>query len=176
MTTTIRHSTTSARLRRARRGVAVALALAASILALPVGASAGPHDSGRSPVTRVTYRSTGAEGHPALDSGGVLDVTLGRRSGAIELHRVVGAAPSTTYAVGAEIYLASACAADDPFGPVPVDEGTLATNAAGSGSTVVRFPGDAFVGAPDLFWVRWLLRVDGTVAYASDCARIELGH
>ena len=126
-------------------------------------------------VSRTSYKATGLEGHPDLSAGGVIDVTLGRRLGAREVHHVSGAAPTTAYAIFAEIFFATACAEDDPFGPVLVPEGVLETNTRGSGQLSVTFPGAAFTGAPDTFWVRWSLSTASGVAYQTGCVLIELG-
>jgi hypothetical protein len=102
-----------------------------------------------------------------------LDITFGRPRGAMEHHLLVGAAASTDYAVVGEVFFASACSETDPVGPVRVPEGVLRTNRRGVGTFFVQFPGEAFAGAPDTFWVRWLLEVDDD-ADRSGCVRIDL--
>ena len=125
-------------------------------------------------VNQSDYVATGLPGHPELDFGGVIDITLGRESGALEIHTLSGAAASTDYEVVGEVFLASACSADDPLGSMLVPEGVLTTDDQGDGLFEVRFPGEAFGEAPDTFWVRWLLKADGLDAYRSDCVGIEL--
>jgi hypothetical protein len=153
----------------------VRAAMAAMVLAATLGAAVPANPAGATQLNQLDYQSAGLDGHPDLTDGGVLDVTLGRRNGARELHRVVGAAPSTAYTVSADIYFATPCQSNDPYGPVRIDEGALATNSAGNGTFVARFPGEAFDTAPDEFWVRWQLQVDGQTAYATSCAHIVLG-
>ena len=80
--------------------VAVSAVLASAMPANPAAAAQ---------LSQLDYQSTGLDGHPDSADGGVLDVTLGRRNGAHELHRVVGAAPSTSYIVSADIYFATPC-------------------------------------------------------------------
>lgn len=126
-------------------------------------------------TSRATYSAVGLAGHPDLRAGGVVDVTHGREAGSRELHHVHGASPNTTYAVTADVYFATACAPDDPLGPVAVPEGELTTDAAGNGRLFVRFPGSAFTDAPDAFWVRWNLSTSQGVAYQTECVLIELG-
>lgn len=135
-----------------------------------------PHVAGAvTDISRATYGALGLAGHPDLRAGGVVDVTYGRDAGSRELHHVHGASPDTVYAVTADVYFTTACAPDDPFGPVTVPEGELATDASGNGRLTVRFPGSAFGGAPDAFWVRWSLSTSDGVAYRTDCVLIELG-
>lgn len=126
-------------------------------------------------LERADYRATGLVGHPPLRQGTVVDLTFGRRRGAIEWHRVRGAAADTTYQVVGEVFLATACAVDDPTGPISVPEGDLVTDQRGDGSLVMRFPGESFAEAPDRFWVRWSMTVDGTAAHRTRCVEIELG-
>jgi hypothetical protein len=128
-----------------------------------------------SDTSRATYRATGLSGHPELHAGGVVDVTYGRDAGSREVHHVHGAGPNTVYAVTGDVYFATACAPDDPFGPVTVPEGELATDSSGNGRLAVRFPGSAFTGAPDALWVRWNLSTSQGVAYQTECVLIELG-
>jgi hypothetical protein len=145
----------------------------AVVLTVSIAAQAQPAAAAQ--LTPLDYESTGLDGHPELSSGGVLDITLGRSIGANEVHRVVGAAPSTNYTVSADIFFATPCQNDDPFGPVTLEEGTLSTNPAGNGTFVTHIPGDAFDTAPPEFWVRWHLLTDGQTAYSTTCARIVLG-
>lgn len=145
------------------------LAVVAALLL--VGAPAPAHAAD---VSRTSYTATGLPGHPELGASTVLDVTIGREQGAFERHSVRGAAPTTGYDLVAEVFFATACQPDDPFGPVAVPEGTLMTDTRGDGHLAVRFPGDAFAGAPATFWVRWDLRVDGATAYRSGCVQVEL--
>jgi hypothetical protein len=98
----------------------------AVVLTVSIAAQAQPAAAAQ--LTPLDYESTGLDGHPELSSGGVLDITLGRSIGANEVHRVVGAAPSTNYTVSADIFFATPCQNDDPFGPVTLEEGTLSTN------------------------------------------------
>lgn len=154
-----------------RRVVVIVMAAGLFLLALPATAQNQPAID----VNRTPYESAGLDGHPVLRNGGVLDLTFGRQVGAIEIHRVNGAAPNTDYVVEAEIFFATACADDDPFGAFPVVEGTLSTNTQGNGQFRIRFPGEAFDMAPDAFWVRWNLSADGATAYRTSCVHVNLG-
>jgi hypothetical protein len=153
----------------------VTTTLAAVAVSAALGSAMPANPAAAAQLSQLDYQSTGLDGHPDLADGGALDVTLGRRNGARELHRVVGAAPSTSYIVSADIYFATPCQPSDPYGPVTIDEGTLDTNPARNGTFVARFPGDAFATAPDEFWVRWQLRVGDQPAYETSCAHIILG-
>lgn len=152
-----------------RRVLTSLLALALAGPALPVGAVGSGADS-----SLTTYAAVGLAGHPQLRSGGVVDVTIARELGAIEHHRVSGAAPDTTYQIIGEVFPFTACSMDDPFGPIAVAEGALTTNQSGNGAVSVAFPGGAFETAPDTFWVRWNLEVDHETAYRSGCVQVEL--
>lgn len=153
-----------------RIGLISAVAALALAGAYPAGAEPQPVD-----VSRAEYVAAGLAGHPELRNGTVLDVTFGHERGALELHRVSGAAPEVQYQVLAEIFLASACDYSDPLGPFPFPEGTLSTDRYGNGSFVVRFPAAAFDPAPDSFWVGWSLSADGQTAYRTPCVLVELG-
>ena len=150
-----------------KRTLTALLAVALAAIALPL-ASAGTD------LNTTTYSAVGLDGHPELRSGGVVDVTIDRRIGAFEHHRVNGAAPDTTYQIVGDVFLFTPCSSDDPFGPVPVPEGVLTTNRSGNGTTHVTFPGGAFDTAPDTFWVRWNLTVGDQTAYRSGCVQVEL--
>lgn len=154
-----------------RRVVAIVMAAGLFLLALPATAQSQPAID----VNRTQYESAGLDGHSVLRNGGVLDLTFGRQLGALEIHRVNGAAPNTDYLLEADIFVATACADDDPFGAFPVVEGTLSTNARGNGQFKIRFPGEAFDIAPDTFWVRWHLTADGAAAYQTSCVQVNLG-
>ena len=156
------------------RGV-VLVAVAAMVLAVTASTGHAASGPGAPHSSRADYQATGLAGHPAPIGGGVLDVTFGRERGALEVHRIAGAAPATAYGVVAEIFFATECQPDDPFGPLPVEEGVLETDDGGSGSFVIRFPGEALAGAPDAFWVRWSLVVDEGPAYRSGCVQVLLG-
>ncbi len=145
------------------------LAVALAALALPVLAAGSGADS-----SLTTYSAVGLDGHPPLRSGGVVDVTIARELGAIEHHRLSGAAPDTTYQIIGEVFLFTACSEGDPFGPIPVPEGSLTTNQSGNGGVSVTFPGGSFDTAPDTFWVRWNLNVGHETAYRSGCVQVEL--
>lgn len=125
-------------------------------------------------VNRTDYSPTGLAGHPELRDGGVLDLTFGRQRGALEIHRVSGAAPTTDYEVVGEIFFATPCSPTDPQGPFAVPEGTLTTDSLGNGRFEIRFPGSAFDTAPDSFWVQWRLDAAGGTAYRSGCVLVEL--
>lgn len=116
------------------------------------------------------YHATGLAGHPDTTVGTVLDVTFSRERGAREVHHVVGAAPSTTYQLMAAVAFAPDC-----LGPtVTVPGGTLDTDDRGNGLTTVVVGPGSLATAPDTFWVTWSLRVDGAIAFVSDCLRIDL--
>ena len=151
--------------------------LTAAIAALAILTAVAPATASAQPASlnRLDYEATNLQGHPDLVGGGVFDVTLGRRNGAREVHRVNGAAPSSLYTVSAQIYFATSCRPDDPFGPVTIEEGILSTNRAGNGRFIARFPGSAFDTAPDEIWVRWQLLAGDQPAYATACTRIVIG-
>lgn len=139
-----------------------------AVLLTLTAAAATATDAGRS-----IYAATGLDGHPELRTGAVLDVTFDRDRGALEHHRISGAAPDTTYALVATITFAPECS--PLFGAVTVPEGLLVTDGGGNGSLTVRFPGDALAGAPDTFWVTWALLADGVSAYETGCLQVDLG-
>ena len=136
-----------------------------TLLVLAAGPTAWAADA-----RRAEYHATGLAGHPDPNVASVLDVTFSRERGAREVHRVVGAAPSTSYELVADIAFAPEC-----VGPTfPVAEGTLGTDAQGNGLTTVVFGPGSFDTAPPTFWVRWSLRARGATAYVSDCVRVDL--
>lgn len=144
------------------------------LLAVALGAIALPLASAGTDLNATTYTAVGLDGHPDLRAGGIVDVTIDRQIGAIEQHRVNGAAADMTYQIVGDIFLFTPCLSDDPIGPIAVPEGFLTTNHSGTGTTHVTFPGGAFDAAPDSFWVRWKLNVDGQTAYRSGCVQVEL--
>ena len=158
-----------------RRTLIALLAMALATTAAPAAAYAASGADGDTPdISIATYTVTGLPGHPDLHHGTVLDVTFGRERGAFERHQVVGAAPSFSYGVVADIFFASACSPDDPFGAFPFPEGQLVTDRHGNGSFRIDFPGDAFATAPDTFWVEWRLMAGSDSAYSSSCVQVEL--
>ena len=154
-----------------RRTAALAAAAALGVAGAAPAATASPMDGAGPQRSHTAYHQTGLPGHPAPRTGGVLDLTFDRTRGALERHLLAGGAPSTAYTVVGEIHVASACA---DVHPVLVPEGSLTTDDEGSGTLVVRFPGEAFAGAPDRFWVRWRLQVDAGTAYRTGCVTVDL--
>lgn len=110
-------------------------------------------------------------GGAPLRSGFVNDVhTEGVVNAANEIYHLNGALPNTTYQVTIQFYFADPTCTSAP-GAIPT--ATLTTNGSGNGNAGAGFP----AGPPSTLptsGIRWEFSTPAGVAYATDCAPLEL--
>jgi len=122
-------------------------------------------------VFHTLHAEVHAVGGAPLQSGFVNDVhTNGVVNGANEIYHLNGAIPNTTFQVSILFYVADPTCTSTP-GTIPTS--TLTTNASGNGNAHFNFP----AGPPSTLptsGIRWQFSTAAGVAYATDCAPLEL--
>jgi hypothetical protein len=121
------------------------------------------------------FHTLHAELHPVggapLHSGFVNDVhTQGVVNAAHEIYHLNGAIPNTTFQVTILFYFADPTCTTAP-GAIPT--ATLTTNGSGNGNARFTFP----AGPPSTLptsGIRWEFSTPAGVAYATDCAPLDL--
>jgi hypothetical protein len=143
------------------------LALPAVIAAATVLVPAATADR----VFHTLHAELHSVGGAPLHSGFVNDVhTDGVVNGAHEIYHLNGALPNTTFQVTILFYFADPTCAS---APVVIPTTTLTTNGSGNGNARFTFP----AGPPSTLptsGIRWELSTPAGVAYATDCAPLDL--
>jgi hypothetical protein len=121
------------------------------------------------------FHTLHADVHPVgaapLQSGFVNDIhTEGVVNAAHEIYQLNGALPNTTFQVTILFYAADPTCTS---APAAFPTATLTTNGAGNGTARISFP----AGPPSTLptsGIRWQFATPAGVAYATDCAPLEI--